>query len=190
MIYKKSKLNFVPKIQRKHPIYNKRNYTILGSTLFMLVFGSVNLGIYLKLAEKREAVRSIASINLDLNEKIQSLSHSSAESLSVKDAAVRQALEDKIYWADAFKELSMIVPSNVWLTEFQSSMVDGKRVMNITGQSSSNKKMSEFFSALEQSYFFRDVQMRFSEKLGQFSPDLFRFKFDCNVADQPKVGEK
>lgn len=190
MSYKKSKFNFVPKELRFHPIYNKRNYVVFGVTLFVAFFGSINLDLYLKMNEKRESARSIASINSEFNDRIRSLTHSSADELNAKDATIRRALEDKIYWADAFKELSMIVPTDVWLTEFNTAMVDGKRVISISGQSGSSKKMTDFFASLERSYFFRDVQIKFSEKLSQFSPDLFRFKFECNVADPKAIEQK
>lgn len=190
MIYKKSTLNFMPKDLRFHPIYNKRNYVIFAAALFVATFGGFNFSVQHKIEEKRSAYRSIASINTDLNEKIQSITHNSPEQLTAKDAAVRQALEDKIYWAEAFKELSMVVPRDVWLTEFTSTMVDGKRVMSISGQSGSSKKTTDFFDALEKSYFFRDVQIKFTEKLVDYSPDLFRFKFECNVAEQKIVGAK
>lgn len=189
MIYKKSKLNFIAKDQRDHPIYNKRNLVGAGISLVIFVFAAINLNIYFKLQEKREALRTMASLNADLNQKIQSLSHTSVQNLNDRDAAIRHALDEKIYWADAFKELSMIVPNDVWLTDFETAMLDGKRVMSITGQSASNKKMTDFFSSLERSFFFRDVQIRFSEKLAQFTPDLFRFKFECNVAEQ-KAAQK
>lgn len=186
MKYSKSKLNFVPKELRVHPIYNQRNYIVASVSAALAVFTIFNINIHYKMEEKKAAYRSIASINTDLNEKIQAITHNSAEQLSVKDAAVRQALQDKIFWAEAFKELSMIIPTNVWLTEFQSTMVNGKRVMSISGQSGSSKNTTDFFNALEKSYFFRDVEIKFSEKLADFNPDLFRFKFECNVADLKK----
>lgn len=189
MSYKKSKLNFIAKDQRDHPVYNKRNFITVGVSLVILTFATFNLNIYLKLQEKREALRTMASLNADLNQQIQNLSHTSVQNLNDRDAAIRRALDEKIYWADAFKELSMIVPNDVWLTDFQTAMLEGKRVMSITGQSASNKKMTDFFSSLERSFFFRDVQIRFSEKLSQFTPDLFRFKFECNVSEQ-KAAQK
>lgn len=111
---------------------------------------------------------------------------SSADQLAA--AAIKKAMAEKLYWAEAFKELSNLAPKSIWLTAFDTAVdADGKKV-SIAGQGSSQLEISEFFARLEQSYFFRDVQIKFSENSEEKGAALYRFKFEGKVFDEPKGG--
>jgi Tfp pilus assembly protein PilN len=103
---------------------------------------------------------------------------SSAESTTA--AGVERALAQKLYWAEAFKELTNVAPRTVWLTAFDTAVdAEGKKVV-IAGTSASQSDIAEFYARLERSYFFRDVQIKFTEAEGEHS-SLFRFQFEGKV---------
>lgn len=111
---------------------------------------------------------------------------SSADQQAV--AAIRKALSEKLYWADVFKELSNVAPKSVWLNTFDTSVDSGVKKVIISGQGSSQPEIAEFFSRLERSYFFRDVQLKFTETSEVAGSALYRFQFEGKVFDDKKGG--
>lgn len=111
---------------------------------------------------------------------------SSADQLAV--TSVKKAIAEKLYWAEVFKELSNVAPKGIWLTAFDASAeASGKRVV-IAGQGGSPAEIAEFFARLERSYYFRDVQMKFTEAASD-KATVFRFQFEGKVFDDKKGGK-
>ena len=187
---KRSHINFVPRELRWHPVYNPRNAAAAAVLLVVMVYAIAFTNVHQNLELKQQAARSIASLNNDLKEKVAQVSGVPEVHVESKDEVVKRLLAEKTYWADVFKELSMVTPKDVWLTEFNTSLVDGKRVMVINGQSSSNALSTAFFSALEKSFYFRDISIQSMERLDHYSPALYRFRFACNTPDPKQPDAK
>jgi Tfp pilus assembly protein PilN len=97
---------------------------------------------------------------------------------------IQQILAKKISWSDSFKEISMMIPKNIWLGSMKAGLTkDGRREMIIEGSGDSPQAVSYFFQGLEQSYFFQKIMIVSSKLDPKVSPPLYRFKFKCPLDD-------
>jgi Tfp pilus assembly protein PilN len=100
-------------------------------------------------------------------------------------------VRNKRRWAEAFKELSALIPASVWIVNSSHLVEEGKRKVKITGLAASQEKVNDFFTALEESVNYRFVMIRLSEKTSGFYPQLFRFEFTAEMDDQnPKAASR
>jgi len=60
--------------------------------------------------------------------------------------------------------------------------------MTFNGQAPSQEKVTEFFSLLENSYYLREVMMKYSERAKDFAPPLYVFEFSTSIEDSQKKG--
>lgn len=92
--------------------------------------------------------------------------------------SVEQALKEKIYWADVFKELGNLGPNRVWLTGFSAKAEDHSKKVVISGNSVSQAEIAEFYARLEKSFYFRDLHIKFTESISGINPQIYRFEFE------------
>ncbi len=98
--------------------------------------------------------------------------------------AIQQILARKISWSDFFKEMSMMIPKNIWLNEMKAGLnKEGTREMVIQGTAESPQAVSAFFQGLEQSYFFQKIMIVSSKLDPKVHPPLYRFEFRCPLED-------
>ena len=103
-------------------------------------------------------------------------------------ASLESVLTNKAAWTEPFRELSGLVPIGVWLSKLNASYDKaGARIITISGSAESEKKVSEFFSALEQSYYFRNVAINFSERQKEIAPLLYNFEFSIPLKSDTQV---
>lgn len=100
--------------------------------------------------------------------------------LENKSAILRDVVKTRIFWSDILKEISFIIPDNLWLNEiFSNTLItntdddDNKETetvekkikeVKIRGSSYNNKVITEFVEKLEHSYFLNEVRLRYTEK--------------------------
>lgn len=132
------------------------------------------------LASERDALAAQVALGVQTRD-------SSADQRAV--AAVKKALSEKVFWAEVFKELTNVAPKGVWLTTFDTSVKDGAKHVVIAGQGPSQAEVTEFFARLERSYYFREVQLKFTEMAGDKAASLYRFQFEGKVFEEPKGGK-
>jgi Tfp pilus assembly protein PilN len=116
-----------------------------------------------------------------LNELDAELAKRTGERLGGKAAAmqsVEQALKEKVYWADVFKELGNLGPNRVWLTGFNAKVEDRAKKVVISGNSVSQAEIAEFYARLEKSFYFRDLRIKFTESISGINPEIYRFEFE------------
>ena len=136
--------------------------------------------------------KNLRSELLSLQRKDQQLATDIAQLSSAQSGPAKQTrqlnsitslLAKKVRWADVYKELSVLMPSGVWLRELKSSSINGIRQLTIVGSAPSQEKVAHFFSVLEQSYFFKKVRIIVSEKEKGYRPELYKFEFRIPVTD-------
>jgi Tfp pilus assembly protein PilN len=134
-----------------------------------------------KLTAENEAVtRTLASLTSQVT---------SMDKTAQQMQAAQQFLQARVVWTDLFKELSLIVPRGVWLTQFSNTVKEGQSRVILIGEAPSQEKVAEFLGALESSYFFKNTNLQASEKLLGYAPSLFRFSVESTIT-QFKVREE
>ncbi len=184
--FKHRRINFLPPENRPSPL----SPAVIAVVFLCCLLGVPLLGGGAKVA-RWSAERRLSS----LSSARDSLAAQVASNVKARDSsvdqravsAVKTALSQKLYWAEVFKELSNVAPKGVWLTTFDTSVAEGVKKVVIAGEGISQAEIAEFFSRLEKSYYFRNVQMKFTEAATE-SATKFRFQFEGSVFDEKKGG--
>jgi Tfp pilus assembly protein PilN len=181
------RMNFIPENLRP---------SIFGPDSLRLLLVVLALGVPLLAAGARAvhwgAEQSLQSTTREQEALAQRITASvqsrdtSADQLAM--SAIRKALSEKLYWADVFKELSNVAPKSIWLNSFDTSVDGGVKKVVISGQGTSQPEIAEFFARLERSYFFRDVQLKYTETSEVTGSAQIRFQFEGKVFDDGKAG--
>lgn len=139
------------------------------------------------LREESERLSEVEKQKKSLADEIASLAlrNKALELEAVLQKEIKEVLGKRAYWSEVFKELSLLIPPGVWLTDIASA--DGKgasRKVSLKGETTSQHKVAEFFRALESSFYLRDVRMKLSERKGEMQPELYSFEFTVGILAQ------
>ncbi len=177
----KKRLNFIPRELRPKleiPL------EIVPVSLFALVVVYVSTNaVTMHFDSKRtaEKLQVLKVQNDDLNREIQVLTEQNkkmdenAETLNT----LQKVLSRKNYWSEIFKELSILIPRGIWLTNFTNSGSD--RII-LKGESSTPEGVAKFLRSLEGSEHFAGARMISSEKEGDIVPTRYKFELSVPVS--------
>ena len=137
----------------------------------------------MELKKIRSERDKVAARQQELNQKIDvlMLEKNSAEKKKKQASSIQQIQAKKVSWSDLFKELSLMVSRDIWLSGLQASSKDGKRQVNLEGSAESPLSVSTFFQSLELSFFFRNVMLDSSTRDEKTFPALYRYKFNIPI---------
>lgn len=160
------------------------NYDSLSKVLIftLLVVPLMASGMKFLKYQKVAEMEALTERRDELSKQIQNqirLRESGTEHKSMQ--AIQKAMSEKVYWAMIFKELSTLFPKTIWLTNFETKAQANAKHVTIIGNSSSQADITELFSRLENSYYFRDVKIKYSEISDGKEPKLFQFQFEGNI---------
>lgn len=181
------RLNLVPLELRP----SKLNAQLLRSVLIFGLLFTPALGVSMKFFRwKLESESQILALQKDdLAKEIQNqirLREAASEHLAMQ--TIQKAISEKLYWAEIFKELSTVAPKAVWLTNFETRVEENSKFVVITGSATSQQEIAEFFARLEQSFYFRNVAMKYSEAQEGSHPIQYKFQFEGKVHDATLAG--
>ena len=182
------RINLVPKNARgpAFEVPAKALPAIIVATLLVLSFAGVSQQMSFKsLRSKKE---EIAAKQKELNDKIDvlTLEKNSVEIRQKQVSTIQQIQARKISWSDLFKELSLLISKDIWLSAMQAQVNAGKRMVTLEGAGETPMSVSMFFQALELSYFFRRVMLVTSTLDEKTYPPLYRYKFSVPIDEGAK----
>lgn len=132
-----------------------------------------------------EMAKSMGASVQEITSKVKTTEEANRKFKDTKDF-----LESRITWTEALKELSLLIPKSVWLTNLATKSTDEREhYLEFIGEAPSQAKVASFLDTLESSYYFRDVVLRKSEKLQDFAPDLYQFVFEVDVPQLKPRGQ-
>ena len=176
----KSRINLIPNDQRSPGFFNPE-FIPFGIAAAFVVYGSISAaGLHFNRSAKSAALARITHENSELLKRIgEADSIKKIEDLeNGRVKSLQDVLARKNHWSTLFKELSILIPGDVWLTVLGSPPSDSApRTLLLRGEATTQGKMAQFFAALETSKFFKGATITYSEKDSKLSPDLFRFEF-------------
>lgn len=181
------RINFLPPEMRPS-LVNQQSFSIL---LLLTFFALPTIAGGLKLVTYKFRLDQAALIEKKsaLSQELTILGDARAQSSEYKSLqAVKKALAERIFWAGVFKELSNVAPKTLWLTEFETKVEDSGKSVIISGHSRSQADIGEFLGNLEKSYFFRNIQMKFSKAEEGREPQQFRFQFEGTLFEPNSGG--
>ncbi len=153
---------------------------ILGTLVLISIRATTQHYEFKRIRLERE---ELAARQKELTEKIEQLSQdrSSLEQRRRTAGTIQQIRARKILWADLFKELSLLVPSNAWLSTLNASSEEGRRKVRLSGSAQSPKAISSLFESFELSPFFKRVMLVSSEIDEKLHPEVYKYQFDIPI---------
>ncbi|MBI3398087.1 MAG: PilN domain-containing protein [Deltaproteobacteria bacterium] len=97
-------------------------------------------------------------------------------------------LEGRVYWSEILRSITHIVPDGVWLmslSTYDISKGPGKGV-KCSGTAISNSGIAEFVFALENSQFFRNILLNYSQKRELQGRDIYDFEITADLREARK----
>lgn len=97
-------------------------------------------------------------------------------------------LDNRIYWSEILKNITHTVPDGVWLTSMSTydlTNVVGKGV-KFSGTAISNSGIAEFVFALENSRFFGNILLSYTQKRELNGRDLYDFEITADLKGAKK----
>lgn len=79
----------------------------------------------------------------------------------IADSGLQSILKERIPWSRVLREVSLVAPDGVWMTQFETDPTQGVR---FEGFAMSYQKVTDLISALESSKIFQDVLLDFSRQ--------------------------
>jgi Tfp pilus assembly protein PilN len=106
----------------------------------------------------------------------------------VAPVIIEDVIRNKTAWADPMKEISLLIPDDVWISKLTAGYDKlGGRTLTLIGSAASEEKVSEFFSVLEKSYYFRNVVINLSERQKDVAPLLYNYEFAIPLKKDGRV---
>jgi Tfp pilus assembly protein PilN len=180
-------LNFIPKelrpkLEVPHEILP---VAFVVFALFYMVMGPVRISFLTRVNQKE--LTELQVTHDDLSKKVKSLTEETkiAEQNSESFKAIEKVLGRKNYWSEIFKEMSMLIPDGVWLTNFTNQgLKSGAKAPDqllVKGEATSQMGVVKFLTILEKSHYFSGARMISSERVKDIKPAKFKFEFSIPV---------
>lgn len=186
----KRHLNFIPKdMKAKWEVRHELvPLALFAAFVFYAGAGPIRLSVLTQMSEKE--IAALEATSQELTEKLKTMNEQSkvAEQNNESLSAIQQVLARKNYWSEVFKEMSILVPEDVWLTNFSNLKSGAKGVTGpgsggqpeslvIKGFATSQLAVARFLKVLEESSFFKGARMVSTEKEKEIKPSRFAFEF-------------
>lgn len=161
----------------------KKPEDFVAATMVVVFLSSLCLTyLQYKSLKKNEAERAqLEATHNETKQKAVLLSSQNASSDSRKIASVNSFINGRKLWADVFKELTLLLEKDIWLTSLSANVNDGQTKVSINGLAVSQALIRDFSLALEESYYFRNVKLKSAEKIEGMDPTVYRFQFECKI---------
>lgn len=176
---KKQRINLIPPSHAAPPAVSVDQFILLGIFAGIIACG---IHFYFGTLTLNRLSAELATVQIqqsDLDVKIQEAQSLMTQSTvaNEQNKLVQQVIGSKPNWGDAFKELSLIIPRETWLSQLVIKNNGGQIGTSIKGETSSQYYMTEFLSSLEKSEFFNNVLMNSSKMNSDIIPPIYSFEF-------------
>jgi Tfp pilus assembly protein PilN len=122
---------------------------------------------------KAYITQSMDSIKLETDEILRQ-SEAASEGNKDSERLLQQLQRERISWATLMREVSVLIPDNVWLTRMEgvqepqgensSEPIKSVKELKFVGFGASHMAITRWMSALERSRHFKDISLVFAEK--------------------------
>jgi len=105
--------------------------------LFCLYAAQWPIRIAIQTRIREEELAQLEKTNSDLSEKLLTLSNQTKVEIKTNEnlKEIQTVLNRKNYWSEIFKEMSVLIPENVWLTRFSNKKGEAKAEIKIEPKS-------------------------------------------------------
>ncbi len=191
----KTRLNFMPPKVKKD-LKATINYDLLIVCFFAFCLGVVIFKATLILHQENVLNKNLKKQIITekrIEKSIQELMPNKNRVVKTNKSkvAIKEVIDKKLKWPQIFKELTHIVPQDIWLNQFLAKNESGEFDLMMSGRSPSHSKTSHFFSSIEKSRYFNQALLSFSERIPGVFPTQYSFNFSTpGFIEQKKLEEQ
>ncbi|MBI3755467.1 MAG: PilN domain-containing protein, partial [Deltaproteobacteria bacterium] len=122
------------------------------------------------------------------------LAQKKEEDIKKRLAVIDSLLQGRIYWSEILRNITHLIPDGIWFASMstydlvkgagnvQAEQAGGKSV-KFNGTALSNSRIAEFVFALENSQFFGNVLLAYSQKREFHGRDLYDFEITADLKE-------
>lgn len=106
--------------------------------------------------------------------------------LKKRIAIIDELINSNILWSDILREISILMPDNVWLNDLSSIDKNDNNKETITlkfrGEASNNISVANFIFAIEQSTLFENAELGYTQKSYLNDMEIVKFEVLCEFS--------
>lgn len=191
------KINLLPEdIKRAREKARLKPMLVFFAAVYIFICGFVY--IYQKM-EIRDKVKKAGSIKNEINAIVEqgsryqqvmeqiNITEKKGEEINKRLQSVGVIMKKQVKWSAVLKEITNIIPDNVWLTSLavydlskEKKPKEG-RGLKFTGAALSNKLLARFIASLENSLQFHNVHLQYSQKREVDSKSFYDFEITAEI---------
>lgn len=170
----RKRISFVmPEVQIRKSLRERSREIILLGSLLMFIFIVISLVFAQKLYNRLSYKTLLENKYQDVKDDVVRL-----EDMSRKIKLVKEALNSRALGLNCLYEINMLTPPEIVIKTLTFE-ADGK--LTLRGQALAMSDVYKFNSALENSGYFKDIQIKFQSKKKVADRDLSEFEIACPI---------
>lgn len=191
-------INLIPDdLKSRWRLRKVRKALIAAAAVYLVFLGAVFTSQRAGISEKKA---ELASLRAELDSLASSGSRHMEFAMSLKRIKAAEAelngrlsaasgLSGKrIAWSSVLKKLSHDIPGGVWLRSISTADADGgSKRLKMLGSASTNKGIADFIFTLENSGYFDDVKLSYTQKKDYGKDFVFEFEIYMDLKDTGEV---
>ncbi len=136
------------------------------------------------------ALQSLVALQAE-NEVIFLQQRQAADSAKARERLLAELAQTRIVWSSLVREISFLVPGDLWLTDLEGITQEGKpaakggeatiRGVRLKGFAMSYPDITRFMSEMERSRYFRDVVLLVAEKSHESGRTRIEFQMNASL---------
>jgi len=175
------RIDLMPSDMRSSFSIPKENLIAIGLLVVLLL---VILMIVFKIPIYRAHLSEWSRLAAELSSVQSALAPytNSDQKVDLRSEITQQFGKRKSIWTNLMKEISLLTPKDVWLTNLKGQVEKSDIKLTFQAEAVSQDIISKYMSSLENSYYFRHVKFKISERLDVLPSPFYRFEFESAVA--------
>ena len=149
--------------------------------LFMVVFVGSLLGILASFSSVQNKVRKsgaeVATLEAQSADQKKRISELRARETESQASATQSLVSGRKEWNPFLKELTYILPQDIWITKISLKGDKGVVDIQMSGKAPSQRSVNRMLGRLERSVTFQHVKLNSSALEPSYSPSLYSFDF-------------
>ncbi len=138
------------------------------------------------LIREKEKLLSKSAVYAELAQKVKDAETSGTE-LKKRLSQAGELAGRRISWATVLKRLSREAPADVWLKSLSSSDAGEQKRLKFTGSAVSNSAVADFVFMLENTPYFQDVALAYTQKKDVQGGSVYDFEIGLNVRKTEEI---
>ncbi len=189
-------INLIPdEIKDEWRLRKWRRAFVLAAAIYLAFLGALYYSQYsvvrerraeeLALLQEKESFAGKSAVYLELSRKINETRLAEAD-LKKRLNVTEGLAEKRISWSTVLKRLSRDVPQGLWLKSLSTLDAGGGKKLRVLGSALSNRAVADFIFTLENSGYFENVALSYTQKRDFDSGTVYDFELNASLK---KTGE-